>query len=66
MTDAHGGRRQAADGCGDGGDPAAATPLPTANPPGLAAVAYRVGTWAEFRASRLARLSRRGLSLIHI
>ena len=60
MTDAHGGRRQAADGCGDGGDPAAATPLPTANPPGLAAVAYRVGTWAEFRASLLARLSRRG------
>lgn len=33
------------------------TPQPEANPPGLPAIARRVGTWAQFKESMLARLS---------
>jgi hypothetical protein len=33
------------------------TPARVANPPGLAAISYRVGTWSSFKESMLARLS---------
>jgi predicted phage baseplate assembly protein len=42
-------------GCCDGVRPL--TPLPIANPPGLDALAYRVGTHGSFLATMLARLS---------
>ena len=34
-----------------------ATPQPESNPPGQSAIVYRIGTWATFRESMLARLS---------
>jgi hypothetical protein len=37
------------------------TPVEVSNRPGLAAIAYRVGTHAQFKASMLARLSESGL-----
>jgi hypothetical protein len=47
----------ASDDCGCCAGTAIDTPAAKANPPGLPAVAYRVGTYAEFRATLLARLS---------
>jgi predicted phage baseplate assembly protein len=44
-------------GCCEGLGPE--TPAAVSNPPGLPAVAYRTGTYAEFRASMLAALSSR-------
>ncbi len=43
--------------CGCGAGAAVETPRPTFNRPGLAAIAYRVGDWADFKRSLLARLS---------
>lgn len=45
------------DTCGCCGGPDLATPAPTANRPGLAELAYRVGTHATFFESMVARLS---------
>lgn len=47
----------APDDCGCCTGAARATPRGKANPPGLPAIAYRVGTHASFKASLLARLS---------
>lgn len=53
-------------GCGGGCDCGCCrgvsdrTPVDVANPPGLSAIAYRVGTHATFKASMLARLSSAG------
>jgi hypothetical protein len=58
MTDGRGAGPAAHDGCGCCGDVITGTPLSTENPPGRSALAYRVGTWAEFRASMVAALSR--------
>ncbi|MFD9359341.1 putative baseplate assembly protein [Streptomyces sp. NPDC060031] len=46
-------------GCGCGGAGGPATPASTYNPPGLSALAYRVGTHGQFMASMLERLSGR-------
>jgi hypothetical protein len=47
-------------GCDCCGGSAARTPVEIANRPGLAAVQYRAGTWATFRESMRAGLSRDG------
>jgi predicted phage baseplate assembly protein len=44
-------------GCGCCAGTDVETPAAIDNPPGLAAIAYRVGTWSTFRESILARLS---------
>lgn len=41
------------------------TPQPESNPPGLPAVARRVGTWAQFKESMLARLSSTDYPALH-
>ena len=43
--------------CGCCGGTSVQTPQPRDNSPGLAALSYRVGTWASFNESMLARLS---------
>jgi hypothetical protein len=50
--------------CGCCGGLAIETPLAVTNRPGLAAIAYRIGTQARFKASMLARLSESGLSAL--
>ena len=51
------GKSDAGDDCGCCAGTAVATPAAKANQPGLPAVAYRVGTYAGFRATLLSRLS---------
>lgn len=48
-------------GCACGCGARAGTPLPIYNRPGLDALAYRVGTWADFRATMQADLSNAAL-----
>ncbi|HKD99384.1 MAG TPA: putative baseplate assembly protein [Planctomycetota bacterium] len=48
---------RALDDCGCCAGVAASTPSDVANRPGLSAVAYRIGTWHEFKRSLLAALS---------
>src|SRR4029077_5976306 len=48
---------RALDDCGCCDGLAAETPAGVQNRPGLSAIAYRSGTWREFRASLLASLS---------